>query len=116
MTRTVFALARYEDPAKAIDFLAAAFGFTAHQVSKDDSGAVVHAELLIGEDMIMIGKGQPGGPGIYVAVDDPDAHHDHAKAAGATITMELVDQSYGSREYGCADPGGNTWYFGTYRP
>ncbi|MFI6297012.1 VOC family protein [Nonomuraea sp. NPDC050790] len=116
MTRTVFALARYEDPAAAVDFLTAAFGFTAHEISKDEQGVVRHAELLVGEDMIMLGQGKPGGPGIYVAVDDPDAHHDRAKAAGATITMELVDQHYGSREYGCADPEGNTWFFGTYRP
>ncbi|MFI6504617.1 VOC family protein [Nonomuraea typhae] len=116
MTRTVFALARYQDPATAIDFLTAAFGFAAHEISKDDSGSVVHAELLVGEDMIMIGRGEPGGPGIYVAVDDPDAHHDRARAAGAEVTMELVDQSYGSREYGCKDPEGNLWYFGTYRP
>jgi uncharacterized glyoxalase superfamily protein PhnB len=53
---------------------------------------------------------------MYVAVDDPDAHHDRAKAAGAEITRELVDQPYGSREYGARDLEGNPWYFGTYRP
>lgn len=116
MKRTVYALARYQDPGKAIDFLSAAFGFEPTEVSKDDQGLVKHAELLVDTDIIMIGPGTPGGPGVYVAVDDPDAHHDRAKAEGATITMELVDQHYGSREYACEDPEGNIWYFGTYRP
>lgn len=116
MTRTVYALVRYQDCGAAVDFLTSAFGFKAHEVSKNDQGVVVLAEMFVGDDMIMIGAGEPGGPGIYVAVDDPDAHHDHTKEAGAQITMELVDQPYGSREYGCKDPGGNSWFFGTYRP
>ncbi|WP_188192275.1 VOC family protein [Nonomuraea sp. SYSU D8015] len=116
MKRTVYALARYRDCQAAIDFLTGAFGFRAHEVSKNDEGVVNHAELLVGDDMIMIGEGRPGGPGIYVAVEDVDAHHDRAEAAGAEITMEPVDQPYGSREYGCKDPEGNLWWFGTYRP
>ncbi|GAA2401835.1 VOC family protein [Nonomuraea africana] len=110
MKRTVFALARYQDVPAAADFLSSAFGFVPHEVSKN------HAEMLVGDDMIMLGEGEPGGPGIYVAVDDPDAHHDRALAAGATITMELTEQPYGSREYACKDPEGNSWFFGTYRP
>ena len=53
---------------------------------------------------------------LYVIVDDPDAHHDRAKAAGATIVMELTDQEYGSRDYAAEDPEGNVWSFGTYDP
>ena len=49
-------------------------------------------------------------------MDDPDAHHDRAKAAGAEIFRELSDQDYGSRDYAARDPDGNEWYFGTYRP
>lgn len=116
MTRTVYALVRYRDCGAAVDFLTSAFAFKPHEIVKNDSGAVFHAELFVGDDMIMIGEGEPIGPGIYVAVDDPDAHHDHAKASGAEITMELTDQPYGSREYACKDPQGNLWYFGTYRP
>ncbi|GGP02437.1 VOC family protein [Nonomuraea glycinis] len=116
MRRTVCALARYQDCQAALDFLTSAFGFRVHETSKDEEGRIKHAELLVDDDIIMIGPGAPGGPGVYVAVDDADAHHDRARAAGARITMPLVDQSYGSREYACADPEGNTWYFGTYRP
>ncbi|MBG0832784.1 VOC family protein [Planomonospora sp. ID67723] len=113
---TVHPLARYRDPGAAIDWLAEAFGFEVHEVSKGDDGAVKHAELLVGTGVVMLGPGEPGGPGVYVAVDDPDAHHDRAVAAGARITMKLTDQSYGSREYACEDIEGNIWYFGTYQP
>ncbi|MER6511843.1 VOC family protein [Nonomuraea sp. NPDC001636] len=116
MKRTVYALARYEHPQAALDFLTGAFGFRVHESSKDGSGVVEHAELFVEDDLIMIGRGRPGGPGVYIAVDDVDAHHDRARAAGAVITMELTDQPYGSREYACKDPEGNSWFFGTYRP
>jgi len=53
---------------------------------------------------------------IYVVVDDPDAHYDHARAAGAQIVHDLADQPYGSREYSARDPEGNLWSFGTYDP
>ena len=49
-------------------------------------------------------------------MDDVDAHHERAVAAGAEVVMELTDQEYGSREYAIRDPGGNVWTFGTYRP
>ena len=49
-------------------------------------------------------------------VEDADAHHARAKAAGAEIVMELMDTDYGSRDYAARDPEGNVWNFGTYRP
>ena len=53
--------------------------------------------------------------GVYVCVDNPDAHHDRAKAAGATIETPLRDLDYGSRSISARDPGGHLWAFGTYR-
>ncbi len=53
---------------------------------------------------------------LYLIVADPDAHHARAVAAGATVTRELVDTDYGSREYSILDPEGNGWSFGTYDP
>jgi len=53
---------------------------------------------------------------LYLAVDNVDAHHDRASAAGAEIIYKLTDQPYGSREYAARDPEGNVWSFGTYRP
>jgi uncharacterized glyoxalase superfamily protein PhnB len=114
--RTFYPLVAYSDPAKATRWLETAFGFDPHMVDKDDDGAIVHAEMRFGTGIIMISKAGGAGKGVYVAVDDLDAHHDRAKAAGAEIIMEPADQSYGSRDYAARDPEGNDWYFGTYRP
>jgi uncharacterized glyoxalase superfamily protein PhnB len=54
--------------------------------------------------------------GAYVIVEDADAHHERALAAGAEILLELVDQDYGGRGYTCRDPQGHVWSFGTYGP
>jgi uncharacterized glyoxalase superfamily protein PhnB len=54
--------------------------------------------------------------GVYVHVEDVEAHYAQARAAGAEIVRELADTSYGSREYLARDPEGNLWGFGTYRP
>lgn len=51
---------------------------------------------------------------IYVVVDDPDAHHARAVAAGAEVVFPLTDQDYGSRDYAVRDPEGFIWSFGTY--
>jgi uncharacterized glyoxalase superfamily protein PhnB len=57
-----------------------------------------------------------GGAGIYVVVEDADAHCARARAAGAEIVDDLHDTDYGSRDYSARDPEGNMWYFGTYQP
>jgi uncharacterized glyoxalase superfamily protein PhnB len=55
------------------------------------------------------------GTGLYIAIDDPDAHCAQARAAGAEILSEPEDLGY-SREYSAQDPEGNAWHFGTYQP
>jgi uncharacterized glyoxalase superfamily protein PhnB len=83
-------------------------------------------ELRLGDDFIMPEPREAGGSGagiplgskhqLYVAVEDADAHHDRAKAAGAEIVIALHDTDHGSRDSAATDPEGNTWYIGTYRP
>ena len=51
-----------------------------------------------------------------MVIEDPDAHHDVAVAAGARVVRELQDTPYGSREYSVRDLEGNLWSFGTYDP
>ena len=55
----------------------------------------------------------PGQSVIYVVVDDADAAHARATAAGAQVT-DPVDQDYGSRDITVTDPDGNRWSPGTY--
>lgn len=113
---------RYQDAKGAIDFLERAFGLERREVMENDDGTVGHAELTHGRGMVMIGsrkegdRYETGRAVLYAIVDDPDALHDRAKAAGATIVMELTDQPYGSREFAAEDPEGNVWSFGTYDP
>ena len=109
----------YADLRAAIDFLCDAFGFERHELHESEDGELQHVELRFGDAVVMPTSTQHGEPGhgsTYVVVDDADAHHDRAKAAGAEITMELRDTDYGSRDYAAKDPEGNVWYFGTYRP
>lgn len=119
---TIIPTLRYRDAHAAIDFLERALGFERLAVHESD-GRVAHAELRFGDGLIMLGTSgggddrfETGRAVIYAVVEDPDAHHDRARAAGAEIVMELTDQEYGSREYAAADPEGNVWTFGTYDP
>jgi uncharacterized glyoxalase superfamily protein PhnB len=126
--QSIYPTFRYRDAAGMIEWLEKAFGFTVN-VKYMNGGTVGHAELELGGSIIMLGEarddaygkmvgapGQAGGKSTYVAVDDVDAVYGTAKAAGAKILEEPVDRDYGGREFICADPQGNVWSFGTYRP
>ena len=104
-----------------------AVGFTEHAVHRDpgDPSLVVHAEMLgPGGGGIMFGSHrgdndlhkQPGAAAAYLVVDDPDAAHAAALAAGGSSLREPRDEEYGGRGASVADPEGNTWSFGTYQP
>ena len=124
MPKHVYPSLRYRDAPAAIEWLERAFGFERLQVIENPDGTIAHAEMRWGDGVIMLGSeredpvsGSHAGQGWqYVVVEDTDAHHDRAKAAGAEIVMELTDQDYGSRDYAARDPEGNLWNFGTYAP
>lgn len=128
-TPQVFPVLRYEDAPAAFEWLSRAFGFEKQMVVPGPKGTISHAQLRYGGSVVMIGTAQEdelglqtptqrGGPtqALYVQVDDIDAHHDRAKAAGAEIIMGLEETPYGSREYAARDPEGHVWSFGTYAP
>ena len=128
-TTRIFPFLRYEDAPAAFEWLARAFGFEKQMLVPGPDGTIAHAQLRYSGSLIMIGSARDdvmhlkspaevGGAtqGIYVHVDDVDAHHDRAKAAGAEIIMELEDTDYGSREYMARDLEGHLWSFGTYAP
>ena len=120
---TVFPTIRYDDARGAIEFLTNALGFEKHAVAEDDDGKVTHAELSHGDGMVLVSSRRAGDDRfdtgravVYVVVDDVDAVHERARSAGAEIVFEPTDQDYGSRDFAAADPEGNVWSFGTYRP
>ncbi len=131
MTGGVVPTLRYRDAHKAIEFLVAAFGFKVHSLFEDDDGHVLHAELTHGDGMVMLGDnresewgglvtspseaGKPTG-GSYVIVDDPFAHAEQARQAGAEIVREPREEDYGGAGYTARDPEGYLWDFGSYDP
>ncbi|MDP8944236.1 MAG: VOC family protein [Actinomycetota bacterium] len=124
----IFPVLRYRDAPGALRWLAAAFGFATTMEVPGPGGLIAHAEMSFGAGVIMLGSTKdeqgvesprdPGAArhGIYVYVDDVDAHYERARAAGAEIVRELDDREYGAREYSARDPEGYHWSFGTYRP
>jgi uncharacterized glyoxalase superfamily protein PhnB len=122
----VYAALRYLDAPAAIEWLERALGFETTERIDNPDGTIAHAELRLGESLIMLGSGAadlqdpPAEPRaarstLYVAVQDVDALHDRAKAAGADVS-DLFEQDYGSRDFNARDPEGNHWSFGTYVP
>jgi uncharacterized glyoxalase superfamily protein PhnB len=118
----------YRNAPAAIEWLEQAFGFETRYAMTGPENSIVHSELTYGSCVIMVSTEQLdrgwvspiGAPGVTMSlcltVDDPDAHHARAVAAGAEILFPLKDESYGSRGYTCRDPEGQVWSFGTYVP
>ncbi len=115
-TPNIFPTMRFADADAALEWLSRAFRLQEGAVHRDDQGVIRHAEMGLAPGTIMFGQGDPSSQGIYVAVDDADAHYERAKAAGAEITREIQNTPYGTREYSARDLDGHTWSFGTYRP
>ncbi|HWV87983.1 MAG TPA: VOC family protein [Capillimicrobium sp.] len=120
---------RYRDARAAIDWLGAAFGLEPVAVHEGPDGSVAHAELRLGDGIVVLGQVRdaaataydavappPGTAALYAVVEDPDAHHRRAAAAGADVVEPPVDRAYGAREYLARDLDGNLWSFGTYVP
>lgn len=131
MASSIIPTMRYRDARTMIAWLCDTFGFQRHAVHEGEDGGIVHAELVLGDGMVMLGDARddafgalqapPTGNGPvtqspYVIVEDIEQLYAAARAAGATIVMDLRDQSYGSREFSCRDPEGQLWNFGTYDP
>jgi len=120
MPQTVFPCITFRDAKASLDWLERALGAERLEVHEDDAGHVAHAEIRIGESVVMAGDERAGSratsPGvsvIYVVVADADAAYERARAAGADVS-EPVDQDYGSRDVTVTDPDGNRWSLGTY--
>jgi uncharacterized glyoxalase superfamily protein PhnB/DNA-binding XRE family transcriptional regulator len=112
----------YEDGA-TVDWLVRCFGFTIRMKVPGPAGTIVHGELEHRGGLLMVGTTSErekrlspraaGGVqthGLYLIVEDADAHCATARAAGAKILSEPVD-AHGHRRYVAEDPEGYHWMF-----
>jgi uncharacterized glyoxalase superfamily protein PhnB len=122
----------YNDTPAAIAWLCQTFGFKKHLVVPGENGTVSHAELTMGEAMVMLGSASSGSDyakmtrspidlgfqtqSPYLVVEDPDAVYASAKKNGARMVIDIKDEDYGGRGFSCADPEGYLWSFGSYDP
>ncbi len=134
MTQRIYPMVAYEDTAAAIAWLTKAFGFTERgQRYVNDDGTIGHAEVDVGGATVMLAtpNREYRSPkshrescadaarwldnpwvvdGLLVLVDDLDAHHAQAVAAGANVIRPLEEGPDG-RLYTAEDLEGHRWMF-----
>jgi PhnB protein len=107
-----------QEAAQLIDFVKQAFAATELFRGTGSAGGI-HAEVRIGDSMLMIGgggawSGEPMPATIYLYIDDVDSVYARAIQAGATSITEPGDRPYGDRLGGVKDRFGNVWYISTH--
>jgi len=99
--------------AKFIEFTSKVFGAVEKLRIMRDERIVRHAEIKIGESVIMFADATeqfaPRTAALFVYVEDADRTYAEALAEGGTSVMPMSDQEYG-RSGGFADPFGNLWW------
>jgi uncharacterized glyoxalase superfamily protein PhnB len=105
--------------AKLIEFVKQVFDATVIERMDNTDGTVKHAEVKIGDSMMMIAESSeqwdPKPGAFYLYVSDADAIYKCALQAGATSLMEPQDTFYGNRESGVKDHFGNLWWIATHK-
>ena len=113
--------------AKAIDYYKDIFGATELMRMGAPDGKIGHAELKIGDSVIMIADEFPpmgflspetigGSPVVlHIYVDDVDSTVEKAVATGSTLLRAVEDQFYGDRSGQIKDPFGHLWNIGTHK-
>ena len=106
------------DAEAQIDFLKKAFGGEEKFRHNDDKGKVSHAEVRVGNSMLMIGQARdqwkPMPALFYLYVEDVDAVYKRAIEAGGKSIHEPTNQAYGDRSGGVEDSLGNQWWVATH--
>lgn len=98
----------YPKVGEAADWLCEAFGFRVRLRIGDHRAQLVHGD---GAVIVVQGNDRPASHSVHVRVDDVDAHHDRAAAAGASIVSAPTDYPYGERQYTAEDNVGRRWTF-----
>jgi PhnB protein len=115
------------DAARAIEFYKRAFNATERLRMDGPAGKIGHAELQIGDSIIMLGDEMPGtgnrspqslggsSTGIFLYVKDVDAAFQKAVSAGAKVEQPLQDMFWGDRYGKLTDPFGHSWSLATHK-
>ena len=115
------------DAARAIEFYKQAFGAHDRGVMKGPGGKIMHAELVIGDSIIMLADEFPefgslspqsiggSGMGLHIYVEDVDSAFDRAVHAGAKVEMPVADMFWGDRYGKLQDPFGHKWSIATHK-
>jgi len=130
--RTVTPHVVVNDGRAAIEFYKKAFG--AEEITAmpgPDGKSIMHAQLKIGDSMLMLGGEFPGSAercgmaspvtakvttcAIHLYVENVDASFDRAVKAGATVVMPPMDAFWGDRYGQVKDPFGHLWTMGTHK-
>jgi uncharacterized glyoxalase superfamily protein PhnB len=102
---------------KVIEFMKEAFDAEERFRMARPDGTVGHAEVQIGDSIVMIADPVESSPMptlLHLYVDDCDATYERALAAGADSVRGPENQFYGDRTAGVRDSGGNQWWISTH--
>jgi uncharacterized glyoxalase superfamily protein PhnB len=122
---TVTAQLVLDDAAQTIDWYKKAFGAVERMRAPGPDGKIMHAEVQIGDTILMVNDPMMGGKGpkalggspasLWVYVEDCDALFNRAVGAGGQVLMPLMDQFWGDRSGTLKDPAGYQWTIATHK-
>jgi uncharacterized glyoxalase superfamily protein PhnB len=106
------------DAQALVDFLKATFDATPLRRVDTANGSVMHAEMRLGDSILMLADGGGNWPAVpahvHVYVQDVDATFQRALSAGAEIVQEPRQREGDTdKRGGVKDPSGTTWWLGT---
>ena len=107
-----------KDADKAIEFFKKAFGAEERERIVGPDGKIMHAEVRIGDSIVMLGEAQRDPVrtlGAMLYVNDADTVFSRAIDAGATVKLPMADMPWGDRAGRVLDPFGNEWFIATHK-
>lgn len=126
MDARLYAYLSYRDAPAALSWMEGV-GFSLVRRQDSDAGEVVHAEVRMGDVVIMVSSadadyqrpaliGRSTGGGLYLAVGDVDDFYRRALGGGGSAVIAPEDTEWGTRRTRVLDPEGGEWSAGTYEP
>ena len=122
---TVTAQLIVDDAASTLDWYKKALGAEERMRAPGPDGKIMHAEIKIGDTILMVNDPMGGGKGpkalggspasLWIYVPDCDALFNRAAAAGAKVVMPVADQFWGDRSGTLVDPAGYQWTIATHK-